>query len=34
VFVEEPTADGLALRRLPADELARLAAPPSRRRAA
>ncbi|HEX3654823.1 MAG TPA: hypothetical protein VHV55_03405 [Pirellulales bacterium] len=34
VFVEEPTAGGLVLRRLPADELARLAAPPSRRRAA
>jgi hypothetical protein len=34
VFVEEPTSAGLVVRRMPADELARLAAPPSHRRAA
>jgi hypothetical protein len=35
VYLEQPTADGrLSLRRVPAEELARLAAPPARRRAA
>lgn len=35
VYLEQPAADGsLGLRLLPADELARLAAPPHRRRAA
>ncbi|HEY5313898.1 MAG TPA: hypothetical protein VIK18_15320 [Pirellulales bacterium] len=34
VFVEEPVAGGILLRQMPADELARLAASPGRRRAA
>lgn len=34
VFIEQPAEDGLQLRRIPADDLNRLATPPSRRKAA